>query len=414
MTTTPHPASDAPTAAAVTPAFTDIPGRPGGGRLAAALARLRALPAFLSRERHWLLLAIPFLLSWVAPFQTQDHPFDGLLRWCWARWANTNSVLAFQPLVPLGAGLLVWSRREDLKAQWARLMRNHPRADDPKRHGNALPFALGCAVLFFGYCVQVKGVAVTGQVLIAVGAAYWVYGPVMLRALAVPLGFLCFLIPPPDSPIEKLAVKALYFSTEQAAVLLRLIHLPVSANIAGTSTFLRTDHYALEFLPYVSDGSGNLVCTVMLVFWYALYRRLRPNAALLMLAGGAVLALVLNTLRMAAAGALYGATPGLATFIRDMNGWIINVTAFALSLALTRALFRARILNAARPMKSAAVRAGMGLDAATRPIDAGLARGGKRIAALWSGSERAIEKMLKTLFPKRRKQRRSSGSSRRY
>ena len=287
----------------------------------------RAFVAVLSRERYWFLLLIPYLLAWLAPFRTQDYMVDGILRWCWDRWANSNSALAFQPLVPIGVGMLIWSRREQYAAQWASITRKYP-ANHPRRRGNALPFVAGCIALIFSYCVQVKGVAIAAQLLIAVGAIYWAYGFMMLRILALPLMFLLLMIPPPDSILERFANKSLQFSVMQASKLLNLFHIPVEATtnvINPHSWFLKFNGYGVEVSVWSADGSGNFICTVAILFWYVIWRRLRPAAGWLLIPLGAVFAVALNIVRIMGAGVFSGPAHSQGVFVTQILPALLTV-----------------------------------------------------------------------------------------
>lgn len=277
-----HPSDSAPAAAATVPLGVPAPDVPAPLRAEAWSDRVAT--AFKS-EAHWLLFAVPYLAAWWQPIlwcTREDH---------W--WDNAASALIFQPFLPLGAALLVWNDRERLAARLAQVRRQYGEKNR-KRYGSPALLVFGALVVLVGQLVHISSIAIAGLLLLLAGAVLRLYGPAMLRALAVPLLFLLPMIPPPASLIAKVADASVRASARL------LSEIPGKAGgaggLEGTGILVQFGTQAFTVSRWIGGFNVALLASVMLLF-VACWRRMHALPAALLMVLGASMAFVLNLVR---------------------------------------------------------------------------------------------------------------------
>lgn len=354
------------------------------GDIPAPVSLPKRIFSALWAERQWLWILIPYLLAWFVPV---------LL--CSPQWRDLNQPLAFEPWILVGAGLLVWSNRAWYAQQWQRIQVKFP-PSHPLRRSNPVVLIIGCILLLLSHMIQVKGISVGSLIVITVGIVLAVYGSAMTKVLAVPLGFLCLMIPPPDSIVEGIASRFLRGSLLVTSSLLNLANFPNSVS----GLFIKIGDNTVEF-SYRVSGFNILLALSLLIVWYLLYRRLPAVYGAYMLAVGGTLALLVNSLRIAAAVLIHPQNPGVARFLSEFPALLLALGCFLLTLLLMRGLLAAT-RHMPAPAQRAATGAGKAIAFAVNPFVALLTYMG-RLGALWKMSERGIEKGLSKMFKKKRR-----------
>jgi hypothetical protein len=357
--------------------------------------RLREVVSFLWGERVWLWFVIPYLIAWYVPAQ-----------WCWYQWTNTSQPLAFEPWIPLGAGLLAWSRRAQYAQQWRKIQTNYP-AKHKKRRSDFIVLTLGCLLLLVGNLIQVKGIWVIALLLILVGVLLFVYGPAMTRVAALPLVFLCLMIPPPDSPVDGAAMRSMQVSLNIGGWILNKLHHPNTVTPRAVTMAIQMEGYAVEYTYFVS-GLNILVFVALLSLWYTLYRRLPVVYGLYLLLAGSVLGTVINIGRIIAVALLQPSSPSLSLFLMRFPAMVIAAFCFVIPLLLMRRLFKANYkvpVAAQRAATGAASGAGGVIVFLINPLVKLLTSLGN-VGRIFTISERNLEKGLSKLFKKKKKRNR--------
>jgi len=134
-------------------------------------------------------------------------------------WSNTD-YMGYGYLIPGSAVVLAWLRRREIAAA---LERAAPPADGP------LWVALAAALESLGLLSDVGSIAGIGVPLLLGATAYAVGGARLARALALPIGFLLFMIPPPGFLVDPLLGVLKSWVTLAAVAILQLGGALVSA-----------------------------------------------------------------------------------------------------------------------------------------------------------------------------------------
>ena len=346
--------------------------------------------AMMRRSWPWLLLLIPYLLAWYAPFL-----------WSWPQWGDSNHPQFIQPWIPILALILVWARRDRL-ISLLRYSEKHPPQTLWER-GNILPLTLGCLLYLFAHLVQIKGVAVAALLLIAFGTIFALYGGRFVKSLRVPFLLCLLMIPPPDTAVDKVVLLLRQKMVTAASLLLNRLHFPNRAD--GWVMHFENTGEVVEF-PNRCGGASIAVNAMILLFWYALLRRRRPLSVLVLPMIGLIVALAVNLLRVAAAGATAAAMPEISRRLIDLNTWVWTLIALMVTVGLDWLAGKIRWprrtrTNAARTTGAMLTQTGRALSVVTVPFDY-LFKWLGVVGTLWRRSEKAIERLLKRLTPKRK------------
>lgn len=118
---------------------------------------------------------------------------------------------------PLFSVLLLWIDRDRLRATF-----------DGHGSGLGIPVAaLGLGFLALGRSMDSLAVQAGSFVVTVAGVTLWGCGTRCLRAAAFPVGFLVFMVPPPQAAIGAVTLQLQLFAAGFAAAILRLFDVPV-------------------------------------------------------------------------------------------------------------------------------------------------------------------------------------------
>src|SRR5215472_9273549 len=211
-----------------------------------------------------------------ASFRFQDALLVGLLALVFAPgvvamarvWGSVD-YLSYGYLIPLVAGWAAWHERSSRAAL--------PRQRD--RHG--LWFLL-VSVLLYGLglaagLVELEGVALVG----AVAAGVLLFsGPQRLRALRFPIGFLLFMVPPPEALLLPLIARLRLLVSNLAVGLLHVLGIPV----VQQGNVLRLPNGESLFVADACSGVTSLITLLPLAVLLAYFvERSRARRLLLVL-----------------------------------------------------------------------------------------------------------------------------------
>ncbi len=227
-------------------------------------------------------------------------------------------------LILPAALFLAWRRRDDL----ARL--------------TPAPSAAGAAVLLGGLATLLVGTAgielfLTRASMIPVlaGAIIFLYGWKHLRVLAFPLGLLILMIPLPAIIFNQIAFPLQLVATKFGVSAIRLFDIPVLREgnvIVLASTTLEVAEACSGIRSLVS------LFTLSLLFGYLSHRGAATRTAIALSA--VPTAIFANGLRVAGTGigAHFFGVEAATGFFHSFSGWLVFVVAFALILAIERAI----------------------------------------------------------------------------
>jgi hypothetical protein len=223
----------------------------------------------------------------------------------------------------------------------------------------------------------------------------------MLQSLRTPLAMLLLMIPPPDHLTSDLVTNKVM--TVVVAVSAGLLSL-IGVNASASGTFLHLRGYAVEISPITCAGSNVVFAAMLVLLTYRVSRRAHPTVILISVALGAVVALTLHIVRVAAISVIFGANPELAGWMMNSAtmSWIEIAAAVLLTLWLQQLRFAIRAPNSV--LRGARV-AGNSVNYLLIP----LTPFGKLFTLAgrgWRLSERAIERWFKAITPKRKRRRR--------
>jgi exosortase D (VPLPA-CTERM-specific) len=229
-------------------------------------------------------------------------------------WDDENYSHGF--LIPLVSAYLVWGRRAELRALPAR------------SSWVGLPVLIvGLGLLFLGFLGAELFVQRISLVLVLAGLVLFVLGRAFLRALAVPLGLLVFMIPLPQILFNAMAFPLQGFAARAAEITLRLLNIPVlrEGNIIALA------NTSLEVAEACS-GIRSLVTLMALAAIVACLTGMGALRGVILMAAAVPIAVIANAARVAGTGILahhYG--PAVAAgFFHTMSGWLLFVVAAVL------------------------------------------------------------------------------------
>ncbi len=262
-------------------------------------------------RRNLLLMGVTFALVCYLPF------FIGYQR----SWYKADSPDSYQPLVPLGAIVLAWIRREELIAV------SH----------DSLPFArrslwlavVGCFLMLVAHITHGWATSMAAFLAITTGSVLYLYGSEVVKAAVVPLLFLCLIFP---HPFRHTTTQMLQLNSTQAAGNL-LEGVGCKNKIEGNTIVL--DKYRVE-VTQACSGVGILLPLVLMSLWLLGMMQSNAMQKLFLLASAVIIALAVNVLRIVAMALIGRFNPSLADKLHDANSWIFTILAFALTYAVSR------------------------------------------------------------------------------
>lgn len=239
-------------------------------------------------------------------------------------WSDPDFSHGF--LVPLFSGYVVWTTRED----WKRL------ALAPDNKGLAVVFA-AIGLLAAGSVAAVLVVSRLSLVVLLCGIVLFLAGKKMLRAMAFPLGFLLFMIPPPAIVYNQITFPLQLWASRLASSFLGLIHVPVLLE----GNILILPNYTLQVAEACS-GIRSLLSLMALIVGYGYFAERRNWLRVLLVALTVPIAILSNSLRVfGTAVATYRIGPEWAHgFLHEMAGLAVFLLAAALIFVLHRGISR--------------------------------------------------------------------------
>ncbi len=257
------------------------------------------------KHRIWLLFVVPFALACWKPLQNS-----------YRNWGNPDSLLLFQSLVPFAVALLIWQERQRLQALWIRL-KAYP-VTDKRRRGNLIALSLGCLIVLIGHLVYVDSFFGIGLLLILAGTIYYIYGGVILRAIAGPLSLLLLMVNPPDSVISKLSSMAISGTAFATSSLLSLLGKQTSVNQA----IISFPNHAVE-VTHPLNGANLLAALLFVAFVSAWYQRRTPLYTFSLMVLTALLVVLVHLIRVSLYALTIMGSPAVATLLLKFSPWLL-------------------------------------------------------------------------------------------
>jgi exosortase len=221
-------------------------------------------------------------------------------------------------VVPL-AGFFAWERRRDLRHAVV----------DPSWWG-VLPLALGTAALTVGRLGTELTSMRSAYVLTLIGLVLLLLGKQVFRILAFPLLFLFLMVPLPQSLVNVVAFPLQLTAADWAVQLLYLLRIPALRE--GNIIHLPETQL---FVAEACSGLRSLMALITLAIVFAYFFRRSWVQRVVIVASAIPIAIIVNSLRVAATGILtynFGqkAAEGV---IHELQGMITFGGAFLLLLA---------------------------------------------------------------------------------
>ena len=262
--------------------------------------------------------------------------------WVVIAWVAALAVLAYLPVirylsqqwmadddmghgffVPVVAGYIAWSRRNDLAKAQIR----------PNYWGLAV-IAWGAIQLLLGTVGAELFLQRTALVITIAGCILLAWGPGVLKIMAFPVCLLLFMIPIPRVIYTQITFPLQLLASRVAEFLLSLIGIPVlrDGNIL---------ELASQKLSVVEACSGirSLLSLSFLSLVYAFFFDRKPWMRWALLVLTVPIAITANAGRVTITGILSEVKPDLAQgFSHEIEGWIIFIAALAMLMVAHRLL----------------------------------------------------------------------------
>jgi len=199
-------------------------------------------------------------------------------------WSNSE-FMGYGYLIPASALALLWLRRDAV----ARALR----AAEPPANGAA--WVLAAALLeSLGLLADVGSLAGLGIPLLLAATAYAVGGARLARALALPVGFLIFMLPPPGFLVDPMLSRLKGVVTPAAVELIRLAGVSVASE--GNRIFVPGHEL---FVADACAGLNSIVTLLPLGVVVAAFLARGPWRRAALIASVVPLAMLGNILRVA-------------------------------------------------------------------------------------------------------------------
>ncbi len=228
-------------------------------------------------------------------------------------WADANYSHGF--LVPPFSALLLWRQRHRLRAQ------------TPTGSSAGLAVVLlGVGILLVGDLAAENFLMRSSLIVILVGLVQFHLGPGILRAVAVPLGFLVFMVPLPATVLYAMTFPLQSLAARQAAWLLDLFGTPVLLD----GNIIHLSQISLGVTEACS-GIRSLISLVAGAVGWAYLTLPGGWPAAVFVASAVPITILANAGRVVATG-LIGQWLGVeyaAGFFHDLAGWVVYVFALA-------------------------------------------------------------------------------------
>jgi hypothetical protein len=222
--------------------------------------------------------------------------FGILLYLCRTVWFSLGSPLGYQALVPLGALLLMANRRQEVHLVQRELASLFPDAAHPKRRGNEIPVWIGGLLLLAGVFAAFPAFGILGFIFLAFGVVYYLAGPFVVRALALPLSLLfLMLFPPPIQTFYGFAIQAFHVrSTAFAGYILKAFGQKPHIQ---DSTLILPGRAPLS-IPIAFNGLDILLSALAFAVFCIAWQRLKSGMALILFFFAVTTAMMINVSRI--------------------------------------------------------------------------------------------------------------------
>lgn len=232
-------------------------------------------------------------------------------------WTNDYATQGL--FAPLFGALLLWLDRGRLRATF-----------DGRGSGLGIPVAaLGLGLLALGRSVDSLAVQAGSFVVTVAGVTLWGCGTRCLRAAAVPVGFLLFMVPPPQAAIGAVTLQLQLFAAGFAVTVLRLFDVPVYQS--GVMIELPT--MRLE-VAEICNGLRFLLALLVLTAAFAQVTQRTRLRKVALVASAVPIAILANAVRVAviALGVHYVGPEAASGLIHHMIGkavWALTLVPLA-------------------------------------------------------------------------------------
>jgi len=257
----------------------------------------------------WFKMVGVFLL-WLCTF---IPVYNGL----WHDWINSSNN-SHGMLVPLIAGFLIWTKREQLR-----------NARIAGAHGGGVILAAALVIYLLALAGHVAVLQRTMIVFSLIGLVIFNFGGTVFKILAFPLLYLIFMVPVPVSIYTLVAFPLQLFATDVAHFLIQALSIPVLQE-GNMLYFVQTQLEVAE----ACSGLRSMMAFIMLGALFAyLMQKSWPRRSVLILSA-IPLAIVANIIRVTGTGILahfYGGQVARG-FLHEFSGLAVFAFGFILLL----------------------------------------------------------------------------------
>jgi exosortase len=269
---------------------------------------MRGISVAARREYFWLLL----------PLLAMAFMYLGIVGGMVDDWINDENY-SHGFMVPGIAAFFLWRLRKELAV-----------CPSAPSYWGVLPLLLGGAMYLAGTVVQEYFLMRSSLIVILAGAIWLLLGFRILKLMALPVGYLIFMVPLPYTIYNSLAFPLKLFVTRVSVFLLKLTGLPVMRE----GNVIIFPNITLEVVEACS-GMRSLVSLVAMGVAYAFIILKHPWQRVLLVLGTVPIAVASNVLRVYGTGVLsryYGAAAaegffhefaGIAVFLVALAGLIL-------------------------------------------------------------------------------------------
>lgn len=247
------------------------------------------------------------------------------LLWAKRVWLAPDSPLSFQPLILFAAAALLWGQLPFLRRLHSNVAACYS-ANSPKLHGSFVLCVLGAVLFVLSYAAQSTGIGIFAGVISVAGIVLAVWGRIVWQACLPLLCFLLLSVPPPDSVVAKATQKLQLACSAMAGYGLNLLQTPCAVE----GNVLHVNGFRLEVAGACS-GMSILFPLIAITIWLVLRKNAAPlgKAGSIFIALSALVAVVLNVVRLITMGMIAARHPLMVARLHDASGWLFTLAGFA-------------------------------------------------------------------------------------
>ncbi len=287
------------------------PGDDAGKRALHVSARHEVNPAWATLLPFGIAGALLMALAWP------------MLTWWWWEWVKPESYYAHAPIIPFLVGLMLWYRRDALKAV--------PKVPCPAALLLLVP---ALALLVLAVKTELEAVESFSFLLTLWGAVWVVLGTRFVRAAAFPLAFLALMAPLPGPVLNDSTLRLQMLSTVFADKLLHLLTFPTVLH----GNVIQMENFDL-FVDVPCSGFKLLLSLLTFSAAFAYLVDGSPVKRFGLFLFSLPLALVVNAVRVTLIGVVGDCiSPAAARVFHDWSGIITLVLGFVALFSLAKGL----------------------------------------------------------------------------